>query len=202
MLGTRESLASSETIAKQACSATDFLLLRDIRIAACTLPFVPLSQITPYVKLKRRPQKLISCEAALGQYCCIALTARHCAEGPQTAITVLARRSLLRILLPVPRPFPSAAKGMDSAVLLNQIGLGTEGSGPIVYEITSDDSETQIDGLEQDRGLFTAYHYAQRFKVQSLRAVLLTLRICNVARTSCPHCNGNEVKGCIATVRC
>ncbi|DBA71549.1 TPA: hypothetical protein ACH3X2_001022 [Trebouxia sp. C0005] len=53
---------------------------------------------------------------------------------------------------------------MDSAVLLNQIGLGTEGSGPIVYEITSDDSETQIDGLEQDRGLFTAYHYAQRFK--------------------------------------
>ena len=66
--------------------------------------------------------------------------------------------------------------------MLNQFGLGSEGSGPTVYEILSDDSETQVDGVEHDRGLFAAYHHAQRFKVQSLRAVLLTrCRFCNAA---------------------
>lgn len=48
--------------------------------------------------------------------------------------------------------------------MLNQFGLGSEGSRPIVYEILSDDSETQVDGLEYGRGLFTAYHHAQSFK--------------------------------------
>lgn len=53
---------------------------------------------------------------------------------------------------------------MNSAVMLNQFGLGSEGSGPTMYEILSDDSETQVDGVEHDRGLFAAYHHAQRFK--------------------------------------
>ena len=74
---------------------------------------------------------------------------------------------------------------MESAVMLNQFGLGTEGSGPTMYAILTDDSETQIDGFEYHRGLFEAYHYAQRFKVQSVRSVLLThCRICNVECSS------------------
>ncbi len=74
---------------------------------------------------------------------------------------------------------------MGSAVMLNQFGLGSEQSGPTVFEILSDDNETQINGLEHHRGLFEAYHYAQRFKVQNLRAVLLTrCRVCNVACSS------------------
>ena len=56
--------------------------------------------------------------------------------------------------------------------MLNQFGLGSEGSGPTVYEILSDDSETH---LERDRGLFSAYHHAQRFKVGITRC-----RICNL----------------------
>ncbi|DBA91120.1 TPA: hypothetical protein ACH3X1_016083 [Trebouxia sp. C0004] len=53
---------------------------------------------------------------------------------------------------------------MDSAVMLNHVGLGSEGSGPTIYEILSDDSETQIEGLVHDRGLLSAFNYAQRFK--------------------------------------
>lgn len=91
---------------------------------------------------------------------------------------------------------------MDSAVVLNQVGLGSEGSGPTVYEILSDDSETHIDGFEHDRGLFAALHHAQRCKVQSLRTVLLArCRSCNAACTSCSHCNVEEVTGFIAKVQ-
>ncbi len=69
---------------------------------------------------------------------------------------------------------------MDSAVMLNQFGLGSEGSGPTVYEILSEDSETQIDGLERDRGLFSAYHHAQRFKVGSTRCWICNLHAAHV----------------------